>query len=284
MSALRHFNPEGWGKLETLLDELFASDFEKGMERLPEIGWNLGGMYKTDLLFPLQKAMGLYFFSFVPNVTSLYVKLAKKIKDSGWCGVLVSLNYERLLQISLRFNDLKPVIGTRAENAYEIELCLPHGCCNLFCEHAFTATYLHEMINEIFDGPLVEINCPTNYLQQLNKCRAPPVMSFFTEDKISATGQIFFLQPQRRRYEEAVLTAERVAIIGVRVRSHDTHIWEPLAKTSAQLIYCSGLSGAQEFKRWKDEQRPHSNDVIMDGYFAEHFEELCDYLGFNRQS
>jgi len=281
-SSLRRFNPEGWGRLDTALDELFIADFERAMERLPELASSITyGMWKTDLLFPLQKVMGLYFFTFIPDTTNLYVRMAKKIRASGWRGMLVTLNYERLLEISLRFNHLDPVVGVSPKEQNQIELCFPHGCCNLFCEHVMTASFSHPLINELADGPIVVVNCPLDYMQRLDQCRMPPVMSFFTADKISASGGLIFLRAQRERYEEAVLNAEKIAIVGVRVRPHDKHIWDPLAKTSAKIIYCGGPTGAIEFTEWQHANRFSSNHIVLDSYLAEGFEELSREIGLD---
>lgn len=142
-----------------------------------------------------------------------------------------------------------------------------------------TTSFLHSLINEAAEGPIVAVNCALDYLQHLDRCRFPPVMSFFTADKISASGGLDFLQSQRQRYEKGVLNAKKIAIIGVRVRPHDKHIWEPLAKTSAKLIYCSGTEGAKEFTKWQKKNRSGSNDLVLKRYFAEGFDEIIKEMG-----
>src|SRR5215475_5708405 len=87
--ALRKYNPTGWGKLPQSLSELFENDFEKGMLRLSE--------ENPHWMPVLQRAMASYFFGFSPSYTSLYRKLARRLKLAKWNGAFATLNYERLL-------------------------------------------------------------------------------------------------------------------------------------------------------------------------------------------
>ncbi len=45
--------------------------------------------------------MGAFFYRFGPSPTSLYVKLAKRIKSSGWSGAIGTLNYDRMLLLAM---------------------------------------------------------------------------------------------------------------------------------------------------------------------------------------
>ena len=76
-------------------------------------------------------------------------------------------------------------------------------------------------------------------------------------------------------FEKMVLSADLIVIVGVNVRVHDNHVWSPLARTNAKLIYCSG-AGAKLFEAWHDEFRAEKNDLILSRFFADHFEEICN--------
>jgi len=80
----------------------------------------------------LQRAMATYFFKFQPRDSSLYLRLAERIRACEWNGALASINYERLLELALRSCEILPRIKAVRDGNHNIELVLPHGCCHLF--------------------------------------------------------------------------------------------------------------------------------------------------------
>ena len=54
-----------------------------------------------------------------------------------------------------------------------------------------------------------------------------------------------FIQEQRDRTKELIAAADLVVIVGVRVRKHDNHLWEPLSQAAGKLLYCAGKGGAE---------------------------------------
>lgn len=136
-NELVKFDKDGWGQMQLEFSKNFIDDSEEGMKILSKSN--------SHLMPLLQRAMAKYFFKFYPQPTNLYRKLARRIKKSNWNGVLSSINYERLLELSLIEEglqpiirgieeDLQPIVGGSSKNVNGIELCLPHGCCHLFCE------------------------------------------------------------------------------------------------------------------------------------------------------
>ncbi|MFH0910894.1 MAG: hypothetical protein V1918_05255 [Planctomycetota bacterium] len=108
----------------------------------------------------------------------------------------------------------------------------------------------------------------------------PPIMCNITPLKKSVTG-FSFLQNQRNRFKEVVTRCQKVAIVGVEIRPHDTHIWGPLAETDAKIIYCSGPDSEKKYNDWSKDARPgkKDKDISLNGYFKECFDDLCGHLG-----
>lgn len=268
---LQIFDPTGWGLLETQLAAIFTDDFEKGMKELFE-----SYPLKTPVL---QRAMAGYFFGFRPLTSCLYVKLANRIKNSNWNGSIATLNYERLLELSLRHVDLKPVCGEPTNMLLKkIEVCFPHGCCHIFCDsvkgvangNSFSAPHVQT------NGEIIVISDPNQFYTRIRDELFPPVMCYY-DSKKQITSGANFINDQNQRLKELIHKASKIAIVGIRVRAHDEHIWEPLAKTDAQLIYCSGKDTA-EFDLWKNKNRKAQTDIIINKFFKESFAELCDHL------
>ena len=266
------FNPKGWGSIQPEQAQLFRKDFEAGMKDFLN--------KHPHAMAPLQRAMAVYFFNFKPRASNLYVKLAQKIKDKNWDGALATFNYERLLELSLLSQGTQPIVGQTAKTASPFELCLPHGCCHLFCESvqgnargiSFPGTRISTR------GQIKLIGDPQQFLDRIQNDAFPPVMSYFEPTKRTTSG-INFIDAQRQRFSELVATSSVIGIVGLRVRPHDEHIWTPLTQTPAKIVYCSGHNAATEFKTWASKARASQSDIILPNYFASGFEKLCSNLG-----
>lgn len=264
------FDPRGWGGLPETLKERFSSDFEEGMRRLSE--------EYPHSMSRLQRAMAAYFFAFAPRPTNLYFSVVKWMIDNGWSGTVATLNYERLFQMCIIQSGLRPIVG-KPDSPKEIELCFPHGCCNLFCESirglSGAVSFMGNAVST--NGPVVPIDDPRTYKARIESDAFPPVMSYFDPKKGTTSGASF-IADQRERYRECVSRATTVAIIGVKVRMNDEHLWKPLAETDARLLYCGGLSGGREFGLWTEAYRRDRSDVVFDGNFDEKLEGLLKEL------
>jgi len=269
IDELISFRPNSWGQIGSRMVSLFREDFEKGMKRLSE--------KNPRSMAQLQRAMAEFFFRFAPGPDNLYRKLARRIRQSRWNGVLATFNYERLLELSLVFEGLQPVTGI-PQSPNQIEVCLPHGCCHLFVQS------VEDSASPIaFNGETTGAEEPVRAVFEPDEFRAricygafPPVMSCFDRKKKNAC-EVSFIAAQRKRFKQAVLNCSRIAIIGLKVRPRDKHIWGPLAQTSARIIYCSREAAAKRFKRWAKKWRS-GTDRVLDGDFDKHFDDICGEL------
>lgn len=270
--ALRAFNPDGWGGVPSEIAMVFQRDFEEGMKQLSTVN--------SHAMPILQRAMAAYFFRFVPTVNSLYVKLARRITAAGWGGALATLNYERLLELSLRPCGVQPVVNVQSNGANQIELCLPHGCCHIFCTgvQASARGVSFSGVGVTFDGPVTVIGEMDAHHNQIMNDAVPPVMSYFEPSKMTNAGASF-IRGQRERLSELFRTADNIAIVGVQVRPHDAHIWEALAETSARILYCSGPIAARAYRDWGQDRRGVDSDVVLDDYFDSGFERIAAHVG-----
>ncbi|NIM06320.1 MAG: hypothetical protein GTO55_08005 [Armatimonadetes bacterium] len=269
--ALQRYDPPGWGQIPSELAQEFANDFEVGMTKLAEAN--------SHAMPILQRAMAAYFFNFLPTTNNLYYRLAQRISSENWKGTCASLNYERLLEVSLGAAGVRPIVGRKPDNNRQIELCLPHGSCHIFCESVRAkAGSVSFGPGVTISGQIVVIAAPGEHMQRIQQDAFPPVMSYFEPQKLTASG-VNFIQQQRQRWADLVKGASAIAIVGVKVRSRDEHIWKPLAESEARLVYCGGPSAAMAFRRWQQSTRSSANDRILKGYFAEEFENLCHQVG-----
>lgn len=272
MSALAEAAPSTWGELPEKLQAAFRDDFEAGMTCL--------AVSRPDLFGPLQRAMAQFFFGFKPGAASLYRELARRISKTEWHGALVSLNYERLLQLSLKVEGVRPIVAAAGEPGATVEVCLPHGCCHLFCEGVEAAgTGVEFAGGEVVTGGTIKIvDDEEEFTRRIEGSSLPPVMSYFDPAK-DTTSCVNFILEQRARYGAFVSSADRIAIVGVAVRPHDHHLWDPLADSPGDLVFCAGKDAAKAFQGWAAENRSSRTSQAYHTYFAESFNQLCEAVG-----
>ena len=269
--ALVGFSPATWGKVSQTEAADFRCDFEEGMKEYAESHSSDGTVDK------LQLAMAGYFFTFLPTQSSLYLCLARRIQASNWNGALTSLNYERLLELSMHQVGLDVVPGKANSNA--IELCLPHGCCHLFINLKVQGQIVLGSMNLKVDSdnPPKVIHDPVEFQQRICTDQLPPVMCYFEPGKDARCG-LSFINGQRERFRALVGSASVVALVGVKVRPHDRHLWDPLAQTPARLVYCAGKTDALKFESWA-RSCGRNGDRAIHALWDAGFDDVCSAVG-----
>ena len=229
---------------------------------------------------PLQRAMAAYFFKYTPQRTSLYFRLAQLIKAAQWSGAVCTLNYERLLELSVMTAGLQPVINMGTTPGCTLELCLPHGCCHIFCDgaRARSSAVSFSAFGVTTDGPVTVITDPQQHNDRISQDAFPPVMSYFEPSKRTTAGASFITN-QRARWQQLATKAEKIVAVGIRVRTNDGHIWEPIAQSNAAVIYCSGRTAGEEFHTWASQSRPKARNIVLNGFLADEFGSICRELG-----
>ena len=93
-------------------------------------------------------------------------------------------------------------------------------------------------------------------------------MSFFHRDKGVLFGREV-LQAARKRFADLVGGAKAVVIVGLAIREHDEHVWSPLAKSGARIVYVAGRRGHDEFSAWSSRVGRPATDLSVPQYFKE---------------
>jgi hypothetical protein len=259
-------NPDGWGKVDNDIASVFREDFEAGMERLFEA--------EPVMVSVLQRTMAYYLHSFMPTRDSLYYRLARRIRKGSWHGTIATLNYDFLLQRSLLGAGVNWHIG-KAPDDSSMEICLPHGSCNLFVDGVTVCGSTH--FNADINGPVSLIDDTMHFATRLMTNTVPPIMCYYEATKKATSGSEFIIE-QRNRLQCLIENASRIAIVGVRVHPTDSHIWSALSSTGGEILYCGGHSGRLEYDEWKRANRPDAEDTAVDGYFDDEFGVICRHV------
>ena len=149
----------------------------------------------------------------------------------------------------------------------EIEFNLPHGCCHLFCESVRSESSAVSLsgLNVAINGEIKIISDTIEFNYRIINDAIPPVMSYYEPEKRSTAGQEF-LNEQRNRLNTLISNAERIIIVGVKIREHDTHIWEVIKNSSARFVYCSGKGEKKSYDLWVNNHRSNKENVFINGF------------------
>jgi hypothetical protein len=217
---------------------------------------------------PLQWDMAYYFFTqFAATPSSTYVKLLAALAPRISEYLFVTLNYELLLC------QAKSIAGIPVDR---FKVCLPHGNASLCCS-GISATAGASFTGGVSTGGNVRVfRDRTDFVSERDTNVFPPVMSYYEPTKFTVSCENF-IQDQRAQFEQEVLAADKVVIVGARVHAADRHIWGPLARTKANLLYLSGAKNAPTFAAWSSSQN-RSGDIAVPKDFDDGVADLVGFL------
>jgi len=261
---LAEFAPGVWGQGSHLgqYADVFRNDFEAGMnDRLQQ--------EPTPSVLEWLRYLAMYFaqFTLKEGGEDPYSNLIRRLHDRAVisASICASLNYECLLELAALSNGIDVSYEGRIDQG--IEVLKPHGSCNFMTSDL--STYKYQLTNpgaqvgggfEIVDLKAVEHTLGENRFS---------VTSMYAWGKNTPVGGTR-LQQIRNRFNEAVRTASRLIIVGVRANAADSHLWIPITETHAELYF---VGPARAHKDWLKassscthlgERFEDSVDVIVD--------------------
>ncbi|MBI4478568.1 MAG: hypothetical protein HY651_00945 [Acidobacteria bacterium] len=227
--------------------------------------------------------MAEFFFKFVPTQENLYDQFFKKLHPMRLMSLRVAtLNYDRLLQLAARSRKIGLNYGGEPNWAEPLAPCLPHGTSYLASRMRMIRTdggYAISGSGEIntmgagltIEGPLVELASAEELEKRRSEDFFPPAMSYVDPQKLSASGNSFLSQ-QQGVWASWVEHAERVAIVGVSVRTPDApdaHLWKPLSTARAELLYVNPSNEeCTKFRAWSAGYKRKDPDPIGETWEA----------------
>ena len=228
-----------------------------------------------------------YFSRFQDIEGSVYDKLCAYLVGKQWTGTVFTLNYETLFLQAANRNDLSfqnpriqthpgrnthdPYMSQRNQDSQGNRyLHYPHGASNLFEPGLYGSSALPGI--QVNYAALLEQSRNSEHAIEVNQAAAqrlsqvPRLMASYDTEK-TKPFPTQFLKAEQKAFEnhlEERTDDDVVIILGCRApqgNAFDEHIWEPLRRTTAKLVYCSGRNQAAAFNRWQTSLRPNMDDV-----------------------
>lgn len=242
--------PQSWGKIPRDLENLFGKGFEIGMAKL----WREYPNIKDQLL----REASLYFAKFKPGlgVETTYKKIALKLVERGGKDVLLSTtNYDCLLEMGLGAAGCGINYLFSDGGAPIMKL---HGSCNWFIEQNFGNVIVTSDIR--IHSRIRAVMSQIDLIHELESSSVlHPVFCLYMEGKPAPLCESYF-NLLHKDWAERVMAAKNVVIIGAKPYKEDGHIWGPLAKTPAQLIY---IGNSDKFDEWRMESGRIREDKVI---------------------
>ena len=248
---------------------IFHSDFESGMAEFINRWATHAGRFQREL--------ALYLSSFAPTADNLYFDLLDVFGLHP--TTFATLNYDLLLERVAMAKGLQYRYGVEY-SAADVSILKPHGSSN-FWPDVPLGNFRGCTIASLSPGA-ADIQAPVRPLppdEAYERCRLDdslsPAMSMYAKGK-HVRSCPDFVREQQSLFDYACDRATTIHVIGVKVVPEDDHIWEPIAKSSARLVYFGSPADADLFNRWRFRSK-RKNALFVDAYF----DKALDWLKAN---
>lgn len=217
--------------------------------------------------YDLMRTMAYYFLRFEPDGSrsDLYLKFATLMHNAQKLDKvrLATLNYENLIEYAL------------AAIGQPFRVLRPHGAVHWWVQRPTLKTdngrALGAGLNVI--GKVKNIDRRTVRKRMTEEGKYPS-MAMYMPSKRTQVGQRHLISHQIR-FKSAVMTANKIAIIGARPNPADKHLWGPLAQTPSTLYY---VGDHNSFSEWCNEFRQNTESIWLGSTFEESISDLVDEL------
>jgi hypothetical protein len=211
----------------------------------------------------LNYCMAVYFSQFKPENDNLYRLLAAKIhsKKNSWNGIIATINYDKLLYLSLKDYDIKP----------QERILFLHGACNIVMKGYQIKQSSSNIVsyNEADSYSFIDSCCDLNI----------PVLCHYHRNKRPENG-VSFIKDQQNKFKNILQKqAKNVVIVGVKFTPQDEHIWgkDALGRTKANIYYFNSEDDNNYLKNnWSYFNK--NKHKTINKYFNEGFQEICQLL------
>jgi hypothetical protein len=257
--------PSTWGTLAADVDMMFRENFEIGMAHL----WT-SELPGTDQLLI---EMAIYFSQFEPPVdgSDCYSRLIWLLKQQDLIPniAFASLNYECCLDVAANRLGFRLTHLSEATLPSNVVIWKPHGACNLLPQaEVYDIKFIAgERVPGYYEGPLRAVDPAQVRHIYARRYSLPPAMSLFAPGKPTPVAKRS-VSETRRHWTDWVESADIVIIIGARPLFADTHIWDPIIASGAEIWYIGGASDESysELKSRVHHRLIHIADRFIQGF------------------
>lgn len=212
----------------------------------------------------------------LPLVKNYLTKIIKETRDTIKDKIINTNSlYDQLGIIDKMYCDIS---SNGFHCPYKIETCYIHGAANI----TFPLNFICSNSNIRMTGNISNQLVLLDNLQCLkeNGSYYVPIMCHYEPEKFPQNGDNLIKIQQNRFRWFCENVQEVIVIIGVYPNFADTHIWDPLAKTKAKIVFINPNSKDNEkFEKWANDNEKIKNihyeirglsfkEAILDNYLC----------------
>lgn len=225
----------------------------------------------------LMRDMAIYFVQFrIVDERCLYVRLVHLLREMQLIErvVVSTLNYDCLLELALVGAGIGVDYFGTADATHSALVLKLHGSCNMFSAQ-LQAQGIFYGNGIVFEGGIqawLDANRVIDHC--LSGTALAPVMCLFMEGKPTSVSPRT-LSDLQKTWAASVANSGLVLCVGVHPHPVDSHIWEPLATTSAHLAF---VGDQDAFESWVREYRGDRKSIFLGSRFNLAFNGIAKEL------
>lgn len=220
------------------IQTLFQQDFEAGMDAL----WQA----RPGLIQSFLQDMAKYFLQFKPHSSNYYVQFLRIMLRKPVAVNIATLNYDMLIEHSIE------MLGLCYQHPIELrkKATLPvfklHGSCNIVPDVNITGMTLvvppsaepGVVVGGIGGARVKSLSISDMHHFLHDQQTAVPLLAMYHKDKPVRDCPDVITQMQAM-WAATLNNSEKLFVIGTRLVTHDTHIWDPIANFKGELCWVS---------------------------------------------
>lgn len=259
-----------FSKLNINQKKVFKKNFESGMALIEN---------SSTIINPLQKEIATYLSKFEVGDNNTYVRLFRELKEVMDDITLVTLNYDLLIEQALIKNGLLVKYELNWNNG--ISLLKPHGSCNFLpiLEDRKIQGNIFKGCGSFIDGLKVFKSMDKNYIKEwcnnLENSDLSPILSMYNKEKRVVINNLFIKKIQEM-YETKIKSSSIIILMGIKFLEHDTHIWESIKNSKAQIYFNSRNGFDDNMNTWIKKHNINISPII--GGFDEKIDDIIKLI------
>ena len=226
---------------------------------------------RSQDLMEFSRELGGYLLRFEPGPRNHYREIAALARRRADIA-LSSLNYDLLLEFAL--SDAGVIVQYAGDRLHPnaVRLLKVHGSVN-FLPDVPPRTFVNVRVAGGGGIMKSEFGLPvrpvfdkaelTRFYREEDSL-APAIAMYAPRKRFNVSDD--FVDDQLGQWKRLVEDASRIVLIGVGVNPDDTHIWGPLARSSAWLGYVGRAADESRLEDWRRDAGRRQASFLADGF------------------
>jgi hypothetical protein len=243
---------------QDIKDVFIERGFEEGMAYIAN---------DSRKINPLQKEIACYLSKFKITPENAYARLFNKLRRYMSEINIVTLNYDTLIEQALGLTGYPSDYNCSGQG---VNVLKPHGSSNFLPRIPNGCSFSgNTMIGcgTFFEGLQTDAVC--THEEVVSWCGDPrnsdlsPVLSLYEKGKRVVINSAL-INKVKEDYKGVISTSELIVLIGIKYIEHDSHIWQPLEESYADLLVVDPYP--QDTNEWLNRTKKDSAEVICNGF------------------